>query len=124
EKTQRLHLWLIPPAANLVLGLGRVGLMALLILRLFGGRRGLAASVRLGGGSPPAAAAVTAIVVALSLALAPGLARAEPLPSPELLNTLRERLLQRPDCHPKCAVLGRLTVDAVPDRLRLRFEAG
>ena len=123
EKTQRLRLWLVPPAANLVLGLARVALMALLMLALFGGRKGIAAGIRLGrsGGPPRAAATAAALVLAVALSAAPAPARAAEFPGEELLGKLRERLLKKPDCHPDCAAFGRLALDAAPDRLRLRL---
>jgi hypothetical protein len=124
ERTQRLHLWLVPPAGNLALGLGRIALMALLILRLLGGRRGISSAWRLG--PPPPAAVAAAMVFALSLSLPVSTvpARAAEFPSEELLTKLRERLLKKPACAPDCAELGRLALEAAPDRLRLRFEVG
>lgn len=48
-----------------------------------------------------------------------GGARAGELPTPELLQDLRERLLEPPDCLPDCVDLGSLTLDAGPAGLRL-----
>ncbi len=120
DKTQRLKFWLLPPWLNLILGFARVGLMALLVLRVFGGRRGLSDGLRLG--SPGAAAA--ALILLSLIALVPANAVAAEFPDDALLGKLRERLLEKPDCHPNCASLGRLALDAAPDRLRLRFEVG
>jgi hypothetical protein len=124
ERTQRLQLWLIPPWLNLPLAFLRVALVAWLIWLLLGGRRGLADKWRLGTAAP--AASLVIVVGALAL-LAPATARAAdtgPYPSEELLAKLRERLVEKPKCDPDCASIGRLAVEASPDRLRLKFDIG
>jgi hypothetical protein len=121
ERTQRLRLWLIPPRVNLVLGLLRVALLASLALRLLGGWRRLT-----GGAGPgaPAVAAPAAIAVVLLLATAAPAHAEGALPSTEVLDELRTRLTSKPLCDPHCASIGRLSLEAVPDRLRLKFEVG
>ena len=126
ERTQRLQLWLIPPWLNLVLAFLRVALAAILIWWLIGGRRGFADKWRLGAAAAPAALLIVVGVGAMAL-LAPATARAAdtlPVPSEELLTKLRERLVEKPKCEPHCASIGRLAVEASPDRLRLKFDVG
>jgi len=64
---------------------------------------------------------MAALLIAFSIAAGlagPSVARAD-MPTPELLETLRTRLLENPSCLPNCAVLSRLEVDVAPERLRL-----
>lgn len=120
-----LGLWLLPPWANGLLAIARVvfvvGLAGLFV-------RGWRGSVIAGAGLGPlgtvlggVAARGPVLVVGLALgvaALGASVSRAE-LPTPELLDELRNRLLENPDCAPTCAVLSRLEVEVRRDRLRL-----
>jgi len=132
DKGQQLHLWLMGPAANLVLSIIRVLLLALLVLAtlgLPGGfwpaplRRWLRAPVSWRPW-PQRDRTKTAAAAAVLLALAlPGAsARAQPAPSPETLQELKRRLLEAPDCAPACASSPRMLVEATPSVLRLRME--
>jgi hypothetical protein len=122
ERTQRLRLWLIPPHVNLVLALLRVALLAWLALRLLGGWRRLTGTA---GGAGGGATAAAAVATGLLLLMAASPARAEgALPDKEVLDELRTRLTDKPLCDPHCASIGRLSLEAVPDRLRLKFEVG
>jgi hypothetical protein len=122
ERTQRLVLWLIPPRASMLLSFLRVALVAALVLLLLGGWR------RVGGALARLGTPAAGVLLLLAGVLVPRAAHADvaetALPSEEVLDNLRERLLAKPDCHPLCASIGRLSLDAVPDRLRLRFEVG
>jgi hypothetical protein len=124
ERTQRLVLWLLPPWLNRLLAFARVGLVALLIGLLLGGRRGLIDKWRLG----PAAPALAIALVSLACLLPATAHAAEPAPgaypSDELLEKLHQRLVEPAKCEPNCASIGRLSVEASPDRLRLRFDVG
>ena len=125
ERTQRLKLWLMPPWLNMPLAFVRVGLIAALIWLLLGGRRGFVDKWRLGAAAP----VLSLLVGALAL-LAPGMARADlpagttSYPSGELLEELRGRVVEKPKCEPNCASIGRLNIEASPDRLRLKFDVG
>ena len=114
ERTQRLRLFLVPPAFNFILAFLRVGLILVL---------GLLVLVRRGEGWPSLSSGWTARAAAilLVLTLAPGTARAE-LPSNELLESLRARLLAKPECQPECASSPRLLLEADGSGLRLRIE--
>ena len=111
-QSAQLSLWLIPPWLGSLLALLRVILMgALLVVSLRG------AVTSLGRFLPP----VTASILAL-LCLGRPAAAAE-FPPQAMLDSLRDRLLERPACHPSCGSFGRLLLEATPDRLRLRLEA-
>ncbi|WP_296804906.1 hypothetical protein [Thiocapsa sp.] len=104
------RLWLLTPTFTLALSLLGSVLLVLLGLRLAGllGSRGTR-----GAG--------LALLVALGLGTAVGTepASAEDLPSPELLQELRSRLLAPPDCLPHCVDLSLMVLAADPDRLVL-----
>ena len=117
QRDQQLSFFFLGPAANLVLAFLRVGLLAFLLLVVLG----------LPGGFWPAAlkrmvktGASGAAVLALLFAW-PAFAQPE-TPSPELLEQLRQRLLEKPDCAPSCASSPRLQLEASPKTLRLRLE--
>jgi hypothetical protein len=63
-------------------------------------------------------AAALALVLVLPVALP---AEAE-IPSKELLEELRARLLERPDCHPNCVSMARLELRVRPSLLTARLE--
>jgi hypothetical protein len=119
------RLWLLTPRWHLVWSLAGAALLALLGLRMAGliGRPGLA-GWGAGSSSPPGAPAGTAVWLLLPAVLAVcgatgGDARADSLPTPELLGELRARLLEPPDCLPDCVELTRLDLAADPQTLRL-----
>jgi len=121
ERAQKLRIYLIPPTLNLFLLLGQVALLLLLSLRISGllGRIG---GLWQGGSSLPPRVGPTALgaLLILSVSLAAP-ARAE-LPSKELLDTLHDRLLQKPSCHPQCASSSRLQLEIKRNFLRMRLE--
>jgi hypothetical protein len=114
ERDQELGLWLLPPWLSGALAILRVGLVAAFALLLLGG---LPRPPQREGG---AAAPIIGTALGLMLMLAPTAMRAE-LPSPELLDDLRGRLLEAPECHPNCASASRLALAVTPERLELRM---
>lgn len=114
---QRIELVLLSPGVNLLLDLARVALVALLALRVIGRPVG---RLRMSGGLLPGLLA--AICLAGPLLPAGRTAQAQTLPSGELLEELRTRLLAPPDCLPACAQVPRLHLDVRDDRLLLRME--
>ncbi|RPH69374.1 MAG: hypothetical protein EHM78_15515 [Myxococcaceae bacterium] len=114
QRDQRVHLWLLSPAENVVLGLLRVGLLAALAWLLL---------VRSGRPRPPAVrGGAVAAASALCLLLLQGTAHAEEQPTDERLVQLRDKLLQAPRCAPACASAGRALLEVDPGALRLRIE--
>jgi hypothetical protein len=108
QREQVLSLVVLPPLANGALAFARAGLLAALLFCLLGIPAGRARSwLR-------AAAALWLLVL-------PVPARAD-LPTPELLEELRRRLLEAPDCHPHCAEITRLALELEPRALRARLE--
>ncbi len=110
ERGQELRLFLVPPFANGVLAFARVVLLAALLLCL------LAASAVRARRLLRRSAALWLLALG-----APGVAGAE-LPTPELLEELRQRLLEPPVCHPQCASSPQLVLDVRPRALRARIE--
>jgi len=115
EAQHTLRLWLISPFFSRVLSFARVLLLAALCFAA------LRRAAQRGGAPPLARFAVSTLLLLSSLGPSAPMARAE-LPSPGLLNELRERLTAAPACSPDCASLARLAVELRDDRLRLRLE--
>ncbi len=111
ERAQKVHLYLISPGANLFLSLVRALLVAVVFLRLLpkfpGSLRGRALT--------------TAAVVSMALLSVARPAHAE-IPSTEMLEQLKARLLEPPDCRPSCASSPRMLLTARGDTLRARME--
>ena len=113
SRDQELGLWLLPPWLSGALALLRVALLAALVLLLLG-----RVPPRLRGALPPRFAAALALVLAVAAVAAP--ARAE-LPTPDMLEELRDRLLDEPSCEPFCAAASRLALSIAPARIELRM---
>lgn len=116
ERTQTLSLFLLGPAANLVLAFLRALLFGLLVLTVLGFPGSFWPAFIKKLRSPTMAGL---LLVGLLL---PTLARADEVPNETLLNQLKERLLEKPDCAPSCASSPRLLLEATPTTLRLRIE--
>ncbi|HEV3457492.1 MAG TPA: hypothetical protein VHG32_13095 [Thermoanaerobaculia bacterium] len=131
QRSQRLRLLLLPPAANFLLALLRLALLTLLLLRVLplpgGGGALRLPGWRLLDRRPPLSilSLVAPVLLVLSglLAASPRAARAE-VPSQEVLDQLRDGLLAKPDCHPECAASPRLILELAPAALRVRLEVG
>ena len=120
EMTQRLRFYLLPPAANFVLAYLRVGLLLAMGFVVLGMRNGGWRSVfALAAGDAKGARQAMLLFTVCAVAAAP--ARAD-LPSNEMLEALRTRLLEPPDCLPECGSSPRLLLEASPQELRLRVE--
>lgn len=107
-RDQRLRLVLVPPALHLLLALLRVLLLAALVARLIGIR-------------PDTFRRAAATVALLGLITAAPPARAA-FPSDQLLDALRDRLLEPPECAPACAAIPRLRLEADAGRLEMRLQ--
>jgi hypothetical protein len=114
ERGQEIRLVLLSPRTNLILAFFRVALVAALLLR---GLLGVAGPVA------PRGAAIMASVVALwSIFASAPFADGADFPPADLLKTLEQRLLERPDCSPSCAASPRLRFEATATALLLRVE--
>jgi hypothetical protein len=117
QRGQQLRFFFINPAMNLVLAFMRVLLLALLVLVAIGFP---------GSFWPQALKRLTSITPLLLAAACTSLLVSRPasaqVPPPEMLEQLKERLLQPPECAPSCASSPRLTMEASTSTLRLRLE--
>ncbi len=114
-KDQTFRLVLISPAGNLVLNLLRVLLLTSLGMFLFGLRYERGHGFRLSANG-----ALLAVAVSMFLSGAPDSARAE-FPATELLNELKQRLMEPPECLPECAQSPRMYLQVMPDSLTARI---
>lgn len=118
---QRLGLWLVGPRTGFFLALLRVALICSLALLLMG----FPVEDWLGALRAPAGwtRAARWLFPALLLGLLTSRATAEgPIPTPEVLEELRQRLTAPADCAPQCAESPRLRLEASPSTLRGRLE--
>jgi hypothetical protein len=130
ERSQTMTLWLTSPAANALLSLLRVALIILAALCLAGLKL---PRLRLPRGG---AHTLLAILVG-ALAFAPHDSRAEATVASDaavgsevvkidsrLLEELKTRLTAEQDCHPGCAEISRMMIDASGASLTLRLAVG
>jgi len=114
-RDQELRLWLASPGLNFTLALLRVALLILLLAPLlFDLRRYV----------PKAATfALSAFLALLALSPPPASAQAETagFPPQALLDELRNRLLEPPDCLPSCVSSPAVAVHLDNERLRILF---
>ncbi len=107
----RIDLWLLTPGWNLALAMARLVLVLVLGLKIAGlweavSRRAPAAVLLVAGLFGPSTPA-----------------SAQAFPSPELLEALKTRLLEPPDCHPACADIPHLRLETTGDTLALVMTA-
>ena len=116
----RVRLWLVPPCVNLVLALARVALLALLTLLVAGWPVGdWLDGLRDADGRRRALK--TLLPLLLLGVLVPG-ASAQQFPPKDMLDDLRARLLERPECGTACADAPRLQVKATDGWLALTLD--
>jgi hypothetical protein len=108
-RDHQVELWLLAPGWNLALALVRLVLVLLLALKLAG----------LFGSALRRAPAVAVILLAAGLSGISTPVSAQEIPSPEMLEALKARLLEPPDCLPSCADIPRMELSATGDRLEL-----
>lgn len=121
ERTQEVHFILLSPRINMFLALLRIVFVLALVLCVFdldSLRAGLTRT-RLPSSSVPTAMLTIILLLGANVTHAQ-----QPIPSPELLNELRERLLRKdaPECLPSCATSPRLQLEVSANILRLRQE--
>jgi hypothetical protein len=116
EHTQQLRLWLISPSANKLLTLLRLALLGAMLATLAG------MTLRFDRQRLPGGTAALALALLTAIMMNNGEAHAQATPAPEILEQLRSKLLQPPECIPHCAGIARLAINAAPGGLRLRLE--
>lgn len=137
EKDRRLSFLFLGPTANLVLAFLRVALLGVLLLCVLGfpGKfwppaiRGLIKTPPPDDEGPKVndkgSAAAGMMVLAILLGGFHAHAGGEdgpPRPDDVMLEQLRQRLLEKPECAPSCASIPRLQLEATGKVLRLRLE--
>jgi len=112
DRFQRVRLWILSPSVNLILAFVRVMLLAFLIFRMVGFRRWKV---------PEGAFTFAAVFVCLLLVpgIAAGQAKADSFPSNEILQELKKRLLEKPDCLPNCAESPQMKLTVDPDSMHI-----
>lgn len=127
ERDQTFRLFFLSPAMNFVLAFIRVFLLGAVLFLLVRGEQDGPPSWPLRGFKLPgfkrsATGSVGMLFAAFlgSLLFTASSAHAE-LPSPQIQGELRERLLRKPACAPRCADLSRLSLEASPTTLRMRL---
>lgn len=108
-RDHEIELWLLTPGWNLALALARLAFVLLLTLKLAG----------LLGAALKRAPTAALVVLAVGLTGAPAPAPAQEIPSAEVLDVLKTRLLEPPDCLPSCADIPRMVLHATADELEL-----
>ncbi len=122
QRDQQLRLTLIGPKINLALAVTRIALLGLLALGLLH-----VAYQRGQGWSLPSWKSAFLLLPLLGV-LAGGLSgpascRAGEIPSPEMLDQLRARLLEKADCFPHCAAIATMAVSIGPEALDVTMTA-
>jgi len=112
---QSVHLYFVPPWLEAILAFVRVGLLALLAWILL--RRPLHLGKIWAERKPLLAGLFGVLLLAL-----PQPARSADFPPDDLLEALKERLLEKPACAPRCASIDDLALDASPEGLRLKLR--
>ncbi|MBF0153822.1 MAG: hypothetical protein HQL64_08800 [Magnetococcales bacterium] len=122
-RQQQLTLYLMPPFVSRLLNLLRIVLFLALLWRVMGAAWSSAARAwsLAGGQKGPVSAALLACLLGSGLSALAAPARAE-MVAPEMLQTLESRLTAPPVCLPACADMPRMTVEVVPDMVRLLLE--
>ncbi len=115
DRGQRAGLVFLSPGHNLVLGFLRVGLLAALALLMMG------FNYAPGRGVYRQAGLLGALLLLPMVMAVPQPAAAD-IPDPALLDELKTRLLQAPDCMPACAQSSRLRLEIDRETLHLRVE--
>ncbi len=117
DKNQALRFWLVSPGVNLVLGVLRVLFLAVMISGLLEMRTWWQ-TVRKSLKYPGAVIALALFLLTTEMLQN---AHAE-YPPAELLQTLQNRLLEKPDCLPDCAGITRMAMVVTPETLKIVME--
>ena len=115
EKNQSIRLWLLSPVTNLMLAILRVILLALFMVGVINIGYWRSKSFK---GKYCKSAAIAACLLLFSV-ISDANTQNGCYPSPELLEELKERLLEQPDCLPYCADCTAMELRADPEHLTI-----
>ena len=120
SEDQEISFWLIGPRTNLALSFLRVFLIILLALGLFKIRYDRGKGFQL----PSSKIFLSSLLSLLFLfAFLPmDLCEGSDFPPKEMLDELRDRLLEKDECFPACADISKAAIHILPQELRLRLE--
>ena len=107
-----MGLWLRSPRWGLALALAQLGLVLVLGLKLAG----------LLGQAVRRAPAAAVVLLAAGLSGTPSPSVAQAFPTPELLEALKARLTEPPDCLPSCAEIPHMALVTSADGLQIRLD--
>ncbi|MBE0500766.1 MAG: hypothetical protein IBX47_04920 [Desulfuromonadales bacterium] len=117
KRNQQIGLTLIGPKINLALAFARVALMILLALGIIGVK--WKSGKRFNFPDPKKFLPILLLLVPL---LMPTHGRAAEIPSSELFEELRQRLLEKEDCFPNCADIPVMSIAITPSLLEIEFK--
>lgn len=112
DRSQQLELWLVPPAVTMLLNFVRVALLLLLSLLMFGM---LNNKLKL---SMP----TLSLLLLATLVGTPEKPAYAGFPSEQMLNELKSRLLEAPDCVPSCAQIADMRIDIEEQTMSIRLQ--
>ncbi len=117
-RNQKIRLWLLSPAMNLILAFLRVILIALLLLRMI--------DTKAWGKPVKRSVGTVALLLAFHLAFLPRISRAaenfSAFPPPKLLKQLQDRLLKPNECLPHCADSPYMEISVNGQALQILFQ--
>lgn len=122
QRDQRIKLWLVPPVATRIWSLLTVLLTGSLLFALTRASRPFAGSSTFppASGKSVAPAALGALLMLGFATNAQGQTHAQVVPSIEILDELRSRLLKPEECEPNCLSVAELAATIERDKLSLR----
>ena len=120
DQQQRLNLTLVSPTTNMLMNFVRVGLLLLLCMLVFGVSFSFKGSAKSTEKSEKPRKMPYLMVFLLLLA---GVSSTKAdVPTQKMLDDLKERLLESPECLPACADSSRMSINLVNDVLTLDIE--
>jgi hypothetical protein len=117
QRGQEIALTLIGPEVNLVLSFIRVALLILLALGISGIRY-----QKGGGWQFPDLKAILIIPVLVYCLFTPHALNAGEIPSPQMFEELKKRLLEKDDCFPDCADVLDMKINLTPESLEINMS--
>ena len=119
EKEQAVSLMLLSPTTNLMLNIMRVILVSILCILLLG----IKFKGTKGSSHPGPALSILAGLVSMPLLMGvPSGDTLADIPSPELLQELKTRVLKKPQCLPNCAQSSKMSLSMNSDSMEMVME--